>query len=160
MWIKDMYSAIYGQQKKVQLHSVNALLLFTSKIWTLHHFLIGLSKHFLSPPISSGASYLTLGKVSGGAPPILWNFPNGTMWGGDCRAGRSCKAGRCWGQGEAALVEEDEREEAVDDEVKMVRWREWGEKIYGKTVALLIGPDTILIRKRIVFANRGGNYIY
>ena len=23
---------------------------------------------------------LSLGKVSGGAPPILWNFPQGTMW--------------------------------------------------------------------------------
>ena len=30
--------------------------------------------------LSLGASYLTLGKVSGGAPPIPWNFPNGTMW--------------------------------------------------------------------------------
>ena len=41
------------------------------KFWYKPHFLIGLSKHFLLPPTSSGASYLTLGKVSGGAPPIL-----------------------------------------------------------------------------------------
>ena len=40
-------------------------------VWTGTHFLIGMSKHFLSPPTSSGASYLTLGKVLGGAPPIL-----------------------------------------------------------------------------------------
>ena len=79
MWIKDICSAIYGQKKTVELHSVRALLLFTSKIWTRPHFLIGLSKHFLSPPTSSGASYLTLGKVSGGAPLILWNFSHGTM---------------------------------------------------------------------------------
>ena len=67
MWINDICSAIHGQQKKVQLHSVKAQLLFTSKIWTRPCFLIGLSKHFLSPPISSGTSYLTLKKVSGGA---------------------------------------------------------------------------------------------
>ena len=63
IWIKDICSAFYGQKKTVKLHSVRALLLFTSIIRTRPHFLIGLSKHFLSPPTSSGASYLTLGKV-------------------------------------------------------------------------------------------------
>ena len=95
MWITNIRSAIYGQQKKVLLYSVKALLLLASKIWTRPHFLIGLSKHFLSPPISSGASYLTLGKVSGGAPPILWNFTNGTM----CQDGLPlCQGGLPWCQ--------------------------------------------------------------
>ena len=67
MLIKDIYSAIYGQQKTVKLHIVRTLLLFTYRIWTKPHFLIGLSKHFLSSPTYSGASYLTLEKVSGGA---------------------------------------------------------------------------------------------
>ena len=52
-------------------------------------------------------------------------------------AGRSCQAGKCWEQGEAAWLEEAEGEgkaaglvkgdavkleDAVDDEVKIVRW--------------------------------------
>ena len=32
----------------------------SNKFWYKPHFLIGLSKHFLLPPTSSGASYLTL----------------------------------------------------------------------------------------------------
>ena len=67
-------------EKTVKLHSVRALLLFTSRIWTTPHFLIGLSNHCLLPPKSLGASYLTLGKVSDGATLILGIFPNGTMW--------------------------------------------------------------------------------
>ena len=33
-------------------------------------------------------------------------------------------------------------------------------KIYGKTMSLLIGPETTFIRKGSVFANRAGHYIY
>ena len=33
-------------------------------------------------------------------------------------------------------------------------------KIYGKTISLLIGPDTTFITKGSVFANRAGHYIY
>ena len=71
-----------SSSSKIQLSytMLRPLLLFTSIIWTRPPFLIGLSNHFLSPPTFSRASYLTLGKVSGGAPTILWNFPNGTMW--------------------------------------------------------------------------------
>ena len=61
--------------------------------------------------------------------------------GGDWRAGRGCQVGRCWGQerllgwrrleGRARLLgwrrlvqgEAVKLEEAVDGEVKMVRWR-------------------------------------
>ena len=41
------------------------------------------------------------------------------------------------------------------------KWRHPGRvKIYGKTMLLLIGPDTTFIRKGSVFANRAGHYIY
>ena len=119
--------------------------------------------------------------------------------GGDWRAGRGCQAGRCWGLGEAAWVEEAGGEgkaagvkeagpgrgcqvgggcrwQGKDGEVKIVKWRwrgrrnhrkmceEWRHpgsvKIYGKTMSLLIGPDTTFIRKGSVFANRAGHYIY
>ena len=59
-----------------------------------------------------------------------------------------------------------------DGEVEIVRWRWRGGrnhrkmchpgsvKIYGKTMSLLIGPDTTFISKGSVFANRAGHYIY
>ena len=43
------------------------------------HFLRVRSNHLLSPHTSLGASCLTLGRVSGGAPLILWNFFYDTM---------------------------------------------------------------------------------
>ena len=74
-------------------------------------------------------------------------------------------------QGEAVKLKE-----AVDGKVKMVRWRwqggrnhrilceEWRHpgcvKIYGKTMFLLIGPDTPFIWKGSVFPNKIGHYIY
>ena len=46
----------------------------------------------------------------------------------------------------------------------MARWKKsqnpGSVKIYGKTMSLLIGPDTTFIRKGSVFANRAGHYIY
>ena len=48
--------------------------MFTMKNLHWPHSIIGLSKHFLSPPTSSGASYLTLGKVSSGAPRFYETF--------------------------------------------------------------------------------------
>ena len=85
--------------------------------------------------------------------------------GGNLRTGRGYQAGRCWGQGEAAWMEEAGFEgnaagvgEAGPGRGCQVgggcRWRggdgevkENTEKGFGKTKFLLIGPDTTFIRK-------------
>ena len=91
------------------------------------------------------------------------------------------------GEGKAAGVEEAGpgrgcqvgggcRWRGKDGEVEIVRWRwrggrnhrimceEWRHpgsvKIYGKTMSLLIGPDTTFNKKGSVFANRAGHYIF
>ena len=102
-------------------------------------------------------------------------------------AGRGCWVEEAGGEGKAAgVVEAGPRKgcqvgggciwRGSDGAEKIVRWRwrggrnhrimceEWlhpgSVKIYGKTMPLLIEPDTTLIRKESVFTNRAGHYIY
>ena len=68
-----------GSKRQLSYTLLGLCYYLHEKIWTRPYFPIELSKKILSPPTSSGVSYLSLGKVSGGAPLILLNFSHGSM---------------------------------------------------------------------------------
>ena len=146
----------------------------------------GTTSCFRLGPLKSGMSWdsesnviMTRCRLQGGDGKVEM-----AMWKLESR--EKLQVGRCWGQGEAAWLEGAGlgrdcqfgggcRLRGKDDEVEIVRWRwqggrnhrimseEWRHpgsvKIYGKTMSLLIGPDTTFIRKGSVFGNRAGHYI-
>ena len=75
-----------SQRRGPELSCVRALLLLTFKICFRLLFWRGLSKHVMVPHTSSWASQLKSGRVSGGAPPMVRNYLNGTMWKGSARS--------------------------------------------------------------------------